>query len=87
MKKYLLALLVTFPSGAADAHYRHYVGPGYNHYDQGAVLALGLFGAFAEAAIASSYGYVPYAYAPPIYYYQPACNPGFYWTGSTCWPY
>jgi hypothetical protein len=46
-------------------------------------VALGMMGLMA-GAIATQGGY---GYAPPVYYYQPACNPGFYWTGDTCWPY
>jgi hypothetical protein len=81
---YLAAALMFAPVPAsAHGYYRHY---GYRA-DPGPAIALGLFGAFAGAAIASQYGYYPYTYAPPVYYYQPACNPGFYWTGDTCWPY
>jgi hypothetical protein len=74
----------------AEAHYWHrgyHGGGGYYRGSgdaAGAAIALGLMGAFAGAAIASQGGY-GYAYTP--YYYQPACNPGFYWTGDTCWPY
>jgi hypothetical protein len=84
MKKLVLALALIGGSSAASAHgyHRHYV-----QADPGALIALSLFGAFAGATIAAQYGVYPYVTAPPVYYYQPACNPGFYWTGDTCWPY
>src|SRR5262249_11594409 len=52
--------------------------------------------ASAQPAYAYAYPQPVYVYPPqPVYryrywrprYYAPACNPGFYWTGSTCWPY
>lgn len=88
-------------AGPANALYWHggYWHGGYHRQygpvllyreDASPAIALGLFGAIAGAAIASqgyAYAYPPpaYYYAPPVYGYPPACNPGFYWTGETCW--
>ena len=79
----IVALGVATPANAH--HYRQQYYPQYQ-YDRGPATARGIFGAVVGPTIPASAG--GYTYAPAYgYTIQPYCNPGFYWTGQTCWPY
>ena len=85
----IVALGVATPANAhhcRNAHrYRQQYYPQYQ-YDAGPAIARGIFGAVVGPTIPASAG--GYTYAPAYgYTIQPYCNPGFYWTGETCWPY
>jgi hypothetical protein len=81
----IVALGVATPANAhhcRNAHrYRQQYYPQYQ-YDAGPAIARGIFGAVVGPSIPASAG----GYATSLWIH-PYCNPGFYWTGETCWPY
>ena len=81
----IVALGVATPASAHHYrnahHYRQQYYPQYQ-YDPGPAIARGIFGAVVGPTIPASAG----GYATSLWIH-PYCNPGFYWTGETCWPY
>ncbi len=85
MKKAIIALTAaallgaaTLPAPAQAHEWGRYGHHGWQrHHNSGAALALGIFGAFAGAALAASQAHAGYSYSPYGYSYAPYGYAGY----------